>query len=92
VGIHVLTAKQYNGRVGFALEGIENFEDKGVLRLDRIKFDSGSDTVLVWKFPTEEIRLGGQLIVNQLKNRCADYVRITFLSYFGKTLFRETLP
>ena len=33
--------------------------------LHRIKFDSPSDTVLVWKFPSEEIRLGSQLIVNQ---------------------------
>jgi membrane protease subunit (stomatin/prohibitin family) len=33
--------------------------------VDRIKFDSPSDTLLVWKFPSEELRLGSQLIVNQ---------------------------
>lgn len=33
--------------------------------IDRIKFDSPSDDVLVWKFPSEELRLGSQLIVNQ---------------------------
>ncbi|OGL42978.1 MAG: hypothetical protein A2161_04640 [Candidatus Schekmanbacteria bacterium RBG_13_48_7] len=33
--------------------------------LDRIKHDADSDEFLVWKFPSEEIRLGSQLIVNQ---------------------------
>jgi membrane protease subunit (stomatin/prohibitin family) len=33
--------------------------------VDRIKFDAPSDEVLVWKFPSEDIRLGSQLIVNQ---------------------------
>jgi membrane protease subunit (stomatin/prohibitin family) len=33
--------------------------------IDRIKFDAPSDEILVWKFPSEELRLGGQLIVNQ---------------------------
>lgn len=33
--------------------------------IDRIKFDSPSDTVLVWKYPRDEIRLGAQLIVNE---------------------------
>lgn len=33
--------------------------------VDRIKFDAPSDDVLVWKFPSEELRLGSQLIVNQ---------------------------
>jgi membrane protease subunit (stomatin/prohibitin family) len=33
--------------------------------VDRIKFDSPSDSILVWKFPSEELRLGAQLIVNQ---------------------------
>lgn len=32
--------------------------------LDRIKFDAGSDDWFVWKHPSEELRLGGQLIVN----------------------------
>jgi len=33
--------------------------------LDRIKFDATSDDILVWKYPSEELRLGSQLIVNQ---------------------------
>ena len=33
--------------------------------LDRVKFDSPSDAILVWKFPSDELRLGSQLIVNQ---------------------------
>ena len=33
--------------------------------IDRIKYDSPTDDVLVWKFPSEEIRIGSQLIVNQ---------------------------
>lgn len=33
--------------------------------IDRIKFDAPSDDILVWKFPSEELRLGSQLIVNQ---------------------------
>ncbi len=33
--------------------------------LDRIKYDATSDDILVWKYPSEELRLGSQLIVNQ---------------------------
>jgi len=33
--------------------------------LDRIKFDSPSDAVLVWKHPSEQLKFGSQLIVNQ---------------------------
>ena len=33
--------------------------------IDRIKFDSPNDEVLVWKYPSEELKLGSQLIVNQ---------------------------
>ncbi len=33
--------------------------------IDRVKYDAGTDTILVWKFPGEELRLGTQLIVNQ---------------------------
>ena len=33
--------------------------------IDRIKYDATSDEVLVFKFPSEEIKLGSQLIVNQ---------------------------
>ena len=33
--------------------------------IDRIKFDAPSDDILVWKFPSEELKLGSQLIVNQ---------------------------
>jgi len=33
--------------------------------IDRIKFDSGSDELLVWKFPGDNFKLGAQLIVNQ---------------------------
>jgi len=33
--------------------------------IDRIKFDSPSDDIIVWKFPSEELHLGSQLIVNQ---------------------------
>jgi membrane protease subunit (stomatin/prohibitin family) len=33
--------------------------------IDRIKFNSPGDDVLVWKFPSEAIRLGSQLIVNE---------------------------
>lgn len=32
--------------------------------LDRIKFDSPSDEVLVWKYPSEDLKLGSQLIVH----------------------------
>jgi membrane protease subunit (stomatin/prohibitin family) len=41
------------------------FESKQMALVDRIKFDSPSDTILVWKFPSEELHLGSQLIVNQ---------------------------
>jgi hypothetical protein len=33
--------------------------------IDRVKYDSTSDEVLVFKFPGEELKLGSQLIVNQ---------------------------
>ena len=33
--------------------------------MHRIKSDAGTDDQLVWKFPSEEIRIGSQLIVNQ---------------------------
>lgn len=33
--------------------------------IDRIKYDAPSDDVVVWKFPSEDIRLGAQLIVNE---------------------------
>ena len=33
--------------------------------VDRVKFDASSNDVLVWKFPSEELRLGTQLIVNE---------------------------
>ncbi len=33
--------------------------------IDRIKYDSPSDDAVVWKFPSEDIRLGAQLIVNE---------------------------
>ena len=33
--------------------------------IDRVKCDLSLDDILVWKFPSEELRLGSQLIVNQ---------------------------
>lgn len=33
--------------------------------VDRVKFDSPNDSVLVWKFPSEDLSLGTQLVVNQ---------------------------
>lgn len=33
--------------------------------IDRIKYDAPADDVLVWKYPSEELRLGSQLIVNE---------------------------
>lgn len=33
--------------------------------LDRIKYDASSDDAIAWKFQSEEIRLGAQLIVNE---------------------------
>jgi len=33
--------------------------------IDRVKFDSPKDEVLIWKFPSEELRIGSQVIVNQ---------------------------
>jgi membrane protease subunit (stomatin/prohibitin family) len=33
--------------------------------VNQIKFDSPSDNILVWKYPSENIKLGSQLIVNQ---------------------------
>jgi len=33
--------------------------------IDRIKYDSTSDEILVFKFPSEELKLGSQLVVNQ---------------------------
>jgi membrane protease subunit (stomatin/prohibitin family) len=33
--------------------------------IDRIKYDAPSDDAIVWKYPSDEIRLGAQLIVNQ---------------------------
>lgn len=32
--------------------------------IDRVKFDAHDDTCLVWKFPSEDLRLGAQVIVN----------------------------
>jgi membrane protease subunit (stomatin/prohibitin family) len=33
--------------------------------VDRVKYDAGSDEEIVWKFPSEELRLGTQLVVNE---------------------------
>lgn len=33
--------------------------------LDRLKYDAESDDWFVWKFPSDELRLGSQLVVNQ---------------------------
>lgn len=33
--------------------------------IDRIKFDAPADDILVWKYPTDSLTLGTQLIVNQ---------------------------
>ncbi len=33
--------------------------------IDRIKFDSPTDDILAWKFPSDDLKLGSQLIVNQ---------------------------
>ncbi len=33
--------------------------------VDRVKYDAPTDDVLVWKFPSEELHLGTQLVVNQ---------------------------
>lgn len=33
--------------------------------IDRIKYDAPADNILVWKFPSEDLRLGAQLIVNE---------------------------
>lgn len=33
--------------------------------LDRIKYDATNNSEIVWKYPSDEIRLGSQLIVNQ---------------------------
>lgn len=40
-------------------------EGRAMALVDRIKFDAPSDSILVWKFPSEELCLGAQLIVNQ---------------------------
>ncbi|MDB4775488.1 SPFH domain-containing protein [bacterium] len=32
---------------------------------DRLKYDAGGDAELVWKFPSEELRIGSQLVVNE---------------------------
>lgn len=36
--------------------------------IDRIKYDASADDVIVWKFPSENIRLGAQLIVNEAQD------------------------
>jgi membrane protease subunit (stomatin/prohibitin family) len=33
--------------------------------IDRIKFDAADNNLLIWKYPSEAITVGGQLIVNQ---------------------------
>jgi membrane protease subunit (stomatin/prohibitin family) len=33
--------------------------------VDRVKYDAEDDDLLVWKFPSEELKLGTQVIVNQ---------------------------
>ena len=33
--------------------------------IDRPKYDALSDDILVWKYPSEELKLGSQLVVNQ---------------------------
>ena len=33
--------------------------------IDRIKYDAPDDTPFVWKYPSEQIKIGAQLVVNQ---------------------------
>ena len=36
--------------------------------IDRIKYDAPSDDAIVWKFPSDQIRIGAQLIVNEAQD------------------------
>lgn len=33
--------------------------------IDRIKYEADSDDIFIWKFPSDQLRLGAQLLVNQ---------------------------
>ena len=33
--------------------------------IDRIKYDAPDDTPFVWKYPSEQIKIGAQLVINQ---------------------------
>ena len=33
--------------------------------IDRVKYDAEDDSVFVWKYPSEDLVLGSQVIVNQ---------------------------
>jgi membrane protease subunit (stomatin/prohibitin family) len=33
--------------------------------IDRIKYEAEDDTEFVWKYPSEDLKLGSQLIVNE---------------------------
>jgi membrane protease subunit (stomatin/prohibitin family) len=33
--------------------------------IDRIKFDAPTDDILAWKFPSDDLKLGSQFVVNQ---------------------------
>ena len=33
--------------------------------IDRVKYDAPDDTSFVWKFPSEDLKIGSQVIVNE---------------------------
>jgi membrane protease subunit (stomatin/prohibitin family) len=55
VGEYSLLAPAYSGEEGRLL----------VALIDRIKYDAPTDEAIAWKYPSEQIRLGAQLIVNE---------------------------
>ena len=50
--------------------------------VDRIKFDAPSDEVLVWKHPSDNLRLGSQLVVHQTQE-AVFVLRGQILDFFG---------
>jgi membrane protease subunit (stomatin/prohibitin family) len=61
---------------------------------DRIKYDPNDDTELVWKFPSEEITLGSQLIVQSTQEAIfrKDGRNVDFFEAGSHTLSTNNLP
>jgi membrane protease subunit (stomatin/prohibitin family) len=61
---------------------------------DRIKYDPTDDTELVWKFPSDDITLGSQLIVHETQNAIfrKNGVNVDYFGPGSHTLSTNNLP